>query len=63
MDRGYCEGGEILKFDPPLEGRILLELMEEYPNYDEDMFDSYIEEKRYEYRQEWFEFLEALDRE
>lgn len=52
-----------MKFDPMPEGRTLLELMEEYPNYDEDLFDSYLEEKKYEYRSEWFAFLEALDRE
>lgn len=63
MDRGHKQGGEILRFDPPPEGRTLLELMEEYPNYDEELFDAYIEEKRYAYREEWFEFLEALDKE
>lgn len=52
-----------MRFDPPPEGRTLLELMEEYPNYDEELFDAYIEEKRYAYREEWFEFLEALDKE
>lgn len=44
--------------------RYLMELTEdELYDAPESIVDRYIEERRYEYRDEWFEFLEALDKE
>ena len=52
-----------MTYDHPRRPQDLFELVEDLQDYDEELLNSYIEERRYEYRRDWFEFLEALDKE
>lgn len=53
-----------MTYESPGDKRFIDELIESFYEYStDDLISDYIEERRYEYRKEWFEFLEALDKE
>lgn len=47
----------------PEDKRLLLEYVEAHDDCPDSFMDFYIKERRDEYYDEWFEFLEVLDRE
>lgn len=47
----------------PEERRIILEYIEYTDDCTDAFMEYYIEERRREYREDWFEFLEAIDKE
>lgn len=48
----------MLKEYTPEETRALMEYVESYEQYPESFMDFYIEERRYEYREEWIIYLD-----
>lgn len=47
----------------PDEKALLMEYAESEPDCPDPFMDYYLEERRHEYYVEWFDFLEALDKE
>lgn len=47
----------------PAERRAILEYIESEDECPDSFMDFYIEEKRREFSNDWFEFLEAMDKE